>query len=33
LLLRTADLIIAIKDGKVQEEGTHEELMKLEGLY
>ncbi len=32
-MFRTADLIVAIKDGQVQEEGTHEELMKLEGLY
>ena len=33
LSCRTADLIVAIKDGVVQEEGTHNELMKLEGLY
>jgi ABC-type transport system involved in Fe-S cluster assembly fused permease/ATPase subunit len=28
-----ADLIVANKDGVVQEEGTHGEFMKLEGLY
>jgi ABC-type transport system involved in Fe-S cluster assembly fused permease/ATPase subunit len=33
LLSWTADLIAVIKDRVVQEEGTHEEVMKLEGLY
>lgn len=28
-----ADLIIVLKDGEVFERGTHEELMKMRGLY
>ncbi|CAE6410527.1 unnamed protein product [Rhizoctonia solani] len=28
-----ADLIIVLKDGKVHEQGTHESLMRLNGLY
>ncbi len=28
-----ADMILVIKKGKIQEQGTHEELMKLEGYY
>ena len=31
--IRNADLIVALKDGAVQEMGTHEELMKKKGLY
>ena len=31
--IRNADLIVALKDGKVNEMGTHEELMKRRGLY
>lgn len=27
------DLIIVLKDGQVVEEGTHEELLRLGGLY
>jgi len=29
----TADTIVALKDGKVAEIGTHGELMKKQGLY
>ena len=31
--VRNADCIVALKDGKVAEKGTHEELMALNGLY
>jgi len=31
--LRNADKIIVIKDGKVAEDGTHEELIALDGVY
>ena len=31
--IRTADIIVAIDQGKVEEMGTHEELMAKEGLY
>ena len=31
--IRTADKIVAIKDGVVQEIGTHDDLMLNEGLY
>jgi ABC-type multidrug transport system fused ATPase/permease subunit len=31
--LRNADKIIAIKDGVVEEDGTHEQLLKREGVY
>jgi ATP-binding cassette subfamily B protein len=31
--VRNADKIIVIKDGKIEEEGTHSELLKHEGLY
>lgn len=31
--VRTADVIAGFRDGKVVEQGTHEELMKLEGIY
>lgn len=27
------DLIIVVKDGQVAEQGTHEELLRLGGLY
>lgn len=29
----TLDLIIVLKDGEVHERGTHDELMRNEGLY
>ena len=31
--IRTADKIVAIKDGVVQEVGTHDQLMERHGLY
>ena len=31
--IRTADIIVAIEEGNVKEQGTHEELMGKEGLY
>ena len=31
--IKTADVIVALKDGVVEEEGTHEELMQLGGIY
>jgi subfamily B ATP-binding cassette protein MsbA len=31
--LRDADKIVVINDGVVAEDGTHEELLKLGGLY
>ena len=31
--IKTADCIIALKDGKVFEQGTHDELMKNNGVY
>ena len=31
--VRNADLIVAIEDGQVKEQGTHSELMALGGLY
>ena len=31
--IRSADLIVAMKGGKVEEKGSHAELMKLKGLY
>ena len=31
--IRNADLIVALKDGIVQEKGTHDELMKNKDLY
>ncbi|MEG0894161.1 MAG: ATP-binding cassette domain-containing protein [Oscillospiraceae bacterium] len=31
--LQTADHIIVIEDGKIAQQGTHEELIKVEGLY
>ena len=31
--IMTADKIVALKDGQVQEVGTHDELMRKEGLY
>ncbi len=31
--IRNADKIIALKDGRVHEQGTHDELMKEKGLY
>ena len=33
LLLILADLIIVLKDGQAEEQGTHEELMRAGGLY
>lgn len=31
--IRNSDLILVLKDGKVIEQGTHEELLKLKGYY
>jgi ABC-type multidrug transport system fused ATPase/permease subunit len=31
--IRHADKIIVVKDGKVAEEGTHEQLLSLQGDY
>ena len=31
--IRNADIIFAMKDGKVVESGTHDDLMALRGLY
>ncbi len=31
--IRTADKIVALKDGQVAELGTHDQLMKERGLY
>ena len=31
--IRHADNIVVLKDGKVAEQGTHEELLSLEGVY
>ena len=31
--VRTADRIIVLKDGKIAEEGTHDELVQLGGIY
>ena len=31
--IRNADCIVALKDGKVAEQGTHEELMEMNGVY
>ena len=31
--LKNADVIYAIKNGKILENGTHEELLKLNGYY
>lgn len=31
--IRSADLIVGIKDGVVQEQGTHRELMDIQGIY
>ncbi len=31
--IRNADNIIVLKDGQVNEQGTHTELMKANGLY
>ncbi|HUO40819.1 MAG TPA: ABC transporter ATP-binding protein, partial [Mycobacterium sp.] len=31
--LRNADKIIVIKDGVVAEDGTHEQLLQLDGVY
>ena len=31
--IKNADVIVTLKDGQVQEKGTHEQLMSLQGLY
>ena len=31
--IRNADTIIAIKDGEIIEQGTHDELLEKEGFY
>lgn len=31
--IRNADVLVAINDGKVQEQGSHNELLKQKGLY
>lgn len=31
--IRNADIILVIKDGRIAEQGTHDELMKLSGVY
>ncbi|CAG8719276.1 16019_t:CDS:2, partial [Gigaspora rosea] len=31
--IQHADIIFVIKDGKVHEQGTHQELLKLQGIY
>jgi ATP-binding cassette subfamily B protein len=31
--VRSADLILALKDGEIVERGTHDELLALDGLY
>lgn len=31
--IRNADLIVCLDNGEIKETGTHDELMKLEGLY
>lgn len=31
--VRNADKIVAVKDGKVAEQGKHAELMKMKGVY
>jgi len=31
--IRNADIILVIRDGRIVEQGTHDELMKLNGIY
>ena len=31
--IRNADNIVVLKDGKVEEQGTHEQLLELNGVY
>ena len=31
--IRNADLILVLKDGDIIEQGSHEELLKLNGFY
>ena len=31
--IRNADVIVGISEGQLQEQGTHDELMKMQGIY
>ena len=31
--IKSADIIVAMEEGRVKETGSHDELMALEGLY
>ena len=31
--IRNADLILVMKDGDIVEQGNHDELMKVDGIY